>query len=98
MRGDPITVILFNGSLLALFAGLWITLSKFRRWRFYKWVWFPVVALLTIVWVGALANMLYVGNGVSGNGWDAYGAAMGFFFSIPFLILDIIFLVRWPQI
>jgi len=97
IRGDPVIVILFNGTLVVIFIGTWIALSKFRRAPSYRWFWFTAVALLTAACISAFINMLYVGNGLPGNGWDGLGAAMGFFFSIPFLILDLIFLARRPR-
>jgi len=72
-------------------------LSKFRRAPFYKWFWFTAVALLTAAWAPEFVHMLYVGKGLPGKGWDGFGTAMGFFFCVPFLILDLIFLARWPQ-
>jgi hypothetical protein len=42
-------------------------------------------------------NALIVGRGLPGNGWDGFGAAVIFFFSLPALVLDIIFVFNWPK-
>jgi hypothetical protein len=94
---DP--VVFFSLLILgfAVLAGVWLLLSKCRRAKFYLPIWIFAILLLTAWWGGALINAIKVGPGLPGNGWDAFGAAINFFFSIPALILDIILLINWPK-
>jgi hypothetical protein len=82
---------------VAAFVGTWIGLSRWHHARFYPIAWTATVLLLTAWWGSALANALIVGKGTPGSGWDAFGAAVIFFFSLPALVLDIVFLLRWPR-
>ena len=76
---------------------VWIVLTKWRSIKWYKPYWITSISLLSVWWVAALINAIYIGDGPPGNGWDAYGAAIVFFLSIPAIVLDIIFLLRWPK-
>jgi len=85
--------------LLAVMAlvGTWNGLRLWRTAPFYPFPWTAGVLLLTGWWSSTLINALLVGKGTPGNGWDAFGAAVNFFFSIPALIWDIVFLIHWPR-
>jgi len=80
--------------------GIWVVWFLLTKWRSAKWYmpfWIASISVLSLWWGAALVNAFHVGNGLPGNGWDAYGAAIIFFMSIPAIVLDIIFLLRWPK-
>jgi hypothetical protein len=97
MRGDLVVVAILTIGLLGLFIGIWWAISRFRSKRGYRTFWTVAVVLLTLCWGSALINALIVGRGLPGNGWDGFGAAVIFFFSLPALVLDIIFVFNWPK-
>lgn len=95
---EPPEVVLLAGGLgIGALWGTWIGLTKWRSSRFYPYLWSVSVFLLTAWWGSALVNAFLVGDGMPGNGWDGFGAAIFLFMSIPALVWDIVFLFRYPR-
>jgi hypothetical protein len=76
---------------------LWFVLNKARHSRIYIWFWIPGVLFLTAIPMVTFINAQLIGSGTAGNGWDAYGAALFFFYSLPLLVLDFVLLLAWPR-
>jgi len=94
---DPFAPFLLLLLGLAALVGTWKGLTRWRHAKFYPIAWTAAVLLLTGCWGSALINAIRVGNGTLGNGWDAFGAAVIFLLSLPTLVWDIVFLLRWTN-
>jgi len=93
--------LIFFATVLGI-SGVWWALTRFRNAKYYMLIWAPIVLLLTAWWGSALAysihmHWIHTYGGQPDPTYEVLGADILFLISVPALLLDIVFLLRWPK-